>query len=64
MYKANKDFHKFFPEKKFNPFLDTVFSYLTGTHERDVCKCDDIPHEKRGYYGKRKQGKKNVRRQL
>jgi len=60
MYEASKHFHKFFPEKKLNAFLDPLLSYLTGTPKLDVYKFDDFLHEKHGDYESQKQSMNDV----
>jgi hypothetical protein len=60
MYEASKNFHKFFPERKLNAFLDPLLSYLSGTPKLDVCKFDDFLHEKHGSYEKQKMSMKDV----
>ena len=60
IHEASKNFHKFFPEKNFNAFLDPLISYITGTPKLDVYKFDDYLHEKHGDYEKQKQSMKDV----
>jgi hypothetical protein len=52
--KASDYFHKFFPEKPINEFLDPLLSYINKSPKIDIGKFDDYIHSKHGDYEKKK----------
>lgn len=52
MPKASDYFHKFFPEKPINEFLDPLLSYINKSPKIDIGKFDDFIHSKHGDYEK------------
>jgi hypothetical protein len=51
--KAHQYFHRFFPEKKFNDFIDPVLTLVCKQAKIDPEKFDVFLHEKHGEYESR-----------
>lgn len=50
---AHLYFHKFFPEKRFNDFMDPALTLISKTAKINPFKFDDFLHEKHGDYESR-----------